>query len=217
MVSLARLREAFLIEDDLKAHPITGEVRVGGTLFLVPKEQLFKGRRVRIGLDPEAAHAPFLVLGPGVYEPLAPAFPPPAARPVSDSPSAAPEPIGPLTPLLEQYRGRTLPQARGGFGLPEIYDAFAQAMGRPVPHTEAEAALVLEWLAQQRPLRAPRLYRRLGQGPCHPGLRQAPGSNHPRSRPPHRSPTNPRRTAHEKRHRARTLPVSGLPASSRAR
>ena len=151
LVSLARLREAFLIEDDLKAHPITGEVRVGGTLFLVPKERLSKNRRVRIGLDPETAHAPFLVLGPGLYEPLAPAFPPPADRPASVPPPATPEPIGPLTPLLEQYRGRTLPQARGGFGLPEIYDAFAQVLGRPVPHTEAEASLVLEWLAQNGP------------------------------------------------------------------
>jgi hypothetical protein len=112
------------------------------------KERLFKGRRVRIGIDPEAAHAPFLVLGPGLYEPLAPAFPPPGAHPMTP---AAPEPIGPLTPLLEQYRGRTLPQARGGFGLPEIYDAFAQALGRPVPHTEVEATLVLEWLAQSGP------------------------------------------------------------------
>lgn len=151
LISLARLREAFLLESDLKAHPITGEVRVGGTLFLVPKERLFKGRRVRIGLDPEAARAPFLVLGPGLYEPLAPAFHPPAERPVTAPASAAPEPIGPLTPLLEQYRGRTLPQARGGFGLPEIYDAFAQALGRDVPHTEAEATLVLDWLAQSGP------------------------------------------------------------------
>lgn len=148
LVSLARLREAFLLESDLKAHPITGEVRIGGILFLVPKERLFKGRRVRIGIDPEAAHAPFLVLGPGLYEPLPPAFAPPPARAGSDK---TPDPIGPLTPLLEQYRGRTLPQARGGFGLPEIYDSFAKALGRPVPHTEAEATLVLEWLARCGP------------------------------------------------------------------
>lgn len=44
-----------------------------------------------------------------------------------------------------------MPQARGGFGLPEIYDAFAQALGRDVPQTEAEATLVLEWLARSGP------------------------------------------------------------------
>jgi len=148
LVTLARLREAFLIETELKAHPVTGEVRVGGRLFLVPKERLRQNRRVRIGLDPEADQAPFLVLGPGVYEPLAPAFPPACAVP---PPPVAPEPVGALTPLLEQYRGRTLPQARGGFGLPEIYDAFAQAVGRPVPQTEAEATLVLDWLRARGP------------------------------------------------------------------
>jgi putative transposase len=147
LVTLARLREAFLIETELKAHPVTGEVRVGGRLFLVPKERLLQNRRVRIGLDPEAPQSPFLVLGPGVYEPLAPAFPAPAAPPQP----AVPEPVGALTPLLEQYRGRTLPQARGGFGLPEIYDAFAQVVGRPVPQTEAEATLVLEWLRERGP------------------------------------------------------------------
>ena len=52
---------------------------------------------------------------------------------------------------MEQYRGRTLPQARGGFGLPEIYEALAQTLSRPVPNTEAEASLVLEWLAQRGP------------------------------------------------------------------
>ena len=149
LVTLARLREAFLIETELKAHPLTGEVRVSGRLFLVPKERLRQNRRVRIGLDPEAEHAPFLVLGPGVYEPLSPAFPPPA--PTAKGAASAPEPVGSLTPLLEQYRGRTLPQARGGFGLPEIYDAFAQAAGRSVPQTEAEATLVLEWLAKRGP------------------------------------------------------------------
>jgi transposase InsO family protein len=156
LVTLARLREAFLIETDLKAHPVTGEVRVGGRLFLVPKERLRQNRRVRIGLDPEADQAPFLVLGPGVYQPLAPAFAPacaaPAGRaPTAPRPPAAPEPVGALTPMLEQYRGRTLPQARGGFGLPEIYDAFAQAVGRPVPQTEAEATLVLDWLRARGP------------------------------------------------------------------
>jgi transposase InsO family protein len=147
LVTLARLREAFLIETELKAHPVTGEVRLGGRLFLVPKERLRQNRRVRIGLDPEADQAPFLVLDAGVYEPLAPAFPAPTAPPAP----AAPEPVGALTPLLEQYRGRTLPQARGGFGLPEIYDAFAQALSRPVPQTEAEAALVLDWLRERGP------------------------------------------------------------------
>jgi len=160
LVTLARLREAFLIETELKAHPVTAEVRVNGTLFLVPKERLRAGRWVRIGLDPEAPQAPFLVLGPGLHEPLRPAFPPACAAPEGRLPAtptqvppmaSKPEPVGALTPLLEQYRGRTLPQARGGFGLPEIYEAFAQAVGRPVPQTEAEATLILDWLRTRGP------------------------------------------------------------------
>jgi transposase InsO family protein len=151
LVTLARLREAFLIETELKAHPVTGELRVGGTLFLVPKEHLRRSRYVRIGLDPEADQAPFLVLGPGLYEPLRPAFPIPATPAQMPPTASTPEPVGALTPLLEQYRGRTLPQARGGFGLPEIYDAFAQAVGRPVPQTEAEATRILDWLRERGP------------------------------------------------------------------
>jgi transposase InsO family protein len=150
LVTLARLREAFLIETELKAHPVTGEVRIGGTLYLVPKDVLRNGRHVRIGLDPENPQAPFLVLGPHRYEPLAPALPP-SAPAAPQAPAAAPEPVGALTPLLEQYRGRTLPQASGGFGLPEIYEAFAQALARPVPQTEAEATWILDWLRERGP------------------------------------------------------------------
>lgn len=148
LVSLRRLHEAFLIETELKAHPATGEIRVEGKLFLVPKHFLKKGRKIRIGTDPEHPLKPFLVIGPGVYEPLAPAF-----EQKIDSPAPVPdeEPVGPLSPLLELYRGRTLPQAKSGFGLPEIYDAFAQALGRQVPATEAEATAVLEWLAARGP------------------------------------------------------------------
>ena len=61
------------------------------------------------------------------------------------------EPVGSLTPLLERYRGRKLPQARSGFGLPEIYQAFSEALGRPVPFTEQEAVLILDWLKESGP------------------------------------------------------------------
>ncbi|MFH1037812.1 MAG: hypothetical protein V1789_03970, partial [PVC group bacterium] len=61
------------------------------------------------------------------------------------------EPVGALTPLLEKYRGRTLPQARPGFGLPEIYQAFSESLGRPVPFTEQEAELILTWLKRSGP------------------------------------------------------------------
>ena len=150
LVTLERLREAFLIEQNLKAHPATGELRVAGRLFLVPKRFLQgRSRRLIIATDPEITGRPLLVVSPGVYEPLVPAFKPPEPQPTPADRS--PEPVGPLTPMLEAYRGRSLPQARSGFGLPEIYEAFARTLGRPVPETEAEATLVLKWLADKGP------------------------------------------------------------------
>jgi hypothetical protein len=53
--------------------------------------------------------------------------------------------------LLEKYRGRILPQARSGFGLPEIYSAFSRAIGRHIPSTEAEATAIVQWLADYGP------------------------------------------------------------------
>ena len=147
-VSLQRLREAFLIEKTLTAHRKTGEVRVGGKLFIVPERFWGKNRSVRIAVDPEESTVPYVIVKPGVYEPLSPAFPEPESRP-----DLAPqdEPVGPLTPLLQRYRGRNLPVACGGFGLPEIYEAFSRAVGRTVPATENEAATISQWLADNGP------------------------------------------------------------------
>jgi transposase InsO family protein len=148
LASLQRLREAFLIEKTLTAHKKTGEIRVGGKLFIVPQRFWGKNRQVRIAIDPETPTLPYVVAKPGVYEPLSPAFPEPESR---TGPARADEPVGPLTPLLQRYRGRDLPQARGGFGLPEIYEAFSRALSRPVPATETEAATISQWLAQHGP------------------------------------------------------------------
>ena len=147
-VSLPRLREAFLIEKTLTAHKKTGELRVGGKLFIVPERFWGKNRQVRIAIDPETPTVPYVVVKPGMYEPLSPAFPEPESR---TEPATAEEPVGPLTPLLQRYRGRDLPLACGGFGLPEIYEAFSGVLGRLVPATELEAATLSQWLAQNGP------------------------------------------------------------------
>jgi len=149
LISLQRLHEAFFIEKELKVHPVTGEVRISEKLFLVDKRFLDgRPRRLRFAIDPQDPLRPRLIIGPGRYEPLRAAF--------DSSPSPTPhspgnEPVGPLTPLVERYRGRTLPQAHRGFGLPEIYEAFSQALDRPVPATESEASSVLEWLSAHGP------------------------------------------------------------------
>jgi len=151
LVPLQRLREAFLVETTLTAHPKTGEVRVDGKLFLVPERFWGKRRQVRLALDPETPDTPYVGVSPGVYEPLAPAFRSDPKRSEASQDARREEPVGPLTPLLERYRGRDLPQARGGFGLPEIYEELARALGRPVPTTESEAVAVSQWLAQRGP------------------------------------------------------------------
>ncbi len=61
------------------------------------------------------------------------------------------EPAGSLTPLLERYRGRKLPLAQAGFGLPEIYQMFSAVLGRRIPSTEAESASILDWLNRNGP------------------------------------------------------------------
>ena len=143
-VSLERLRDAFLIEKTLKPHKKTGELRVGSTLFRVPKEYL--APKVRVAIDPEDPQTAFIKHTNSTLTPL------PLAITLTKTPeSPRAEPVGPLTPLLDAYRGRSLPQASAGFGLPEIYEALARVLGRPVPFTEQEAATVSDWLGQWGP------------------------------------------------------------------
>lgn len=147
LLSLERLREAFLIEKVLKPEKKTGVITIKGNLFKVPKKHL--SPKVKIAIDPEDPQAPHLVLKPGVFEPLEPAIQ--KAGSSENSHKDRVEPVGSLTPVLEKYRGRTLPQAKAGFGLPEVYELFSESLGRQVPATETEARAILEWLSQSGP------------------------------------------------------------------
>lgn len=164
-VSLERLRDAFLIEKTLKPHKKTGELRIGKTLFRVPKEYL--APNVRVAIDPEDPRTAFIKHPNSTLTSL------PLAITLTKTPDPSPrvEPVGPLTPLLDAYRGRRLPQASAGFGLPEIYEKLACALDRPVPFTEQEAAAVSDWLGRYGPF-APETFQaaldavilRLGKG-----------------------------------------------------
>lgn len=144
LVSLERLAEVFRVERLLKVHPKDCTVRIDGILFRVPGPRDVP--RVRIAVDPEHPCEPFLVGKNGLRQPLVP-----AVRISKPSVPRGDEPVGALTPLLERYRGRLLPLAQAGFGLPEIYAAFSRALGRSVPATEAEASLVSEWYRRHGP------------------------------------------------------------------
>ena len=144
-VSLERLRDAFLIEKTLKPHKKAAELRVGKTLFRVPKQYL--APKVRVAIDPEDPQTAFIKHENNTLTPLPLAIT--LTKTVDNSPRL--EPVGPLTPLLDAYRGRCLPQASAGFGLPEIYEALAGVLNRPVPFTEQEAAAVSDWLGRYGP------------------------------------------------------------------
>ena len=144
-VSLERLRDAFLIEKTLRPHKKSAELRIGKTLYRVPKQYL--APRVRVAIDPEKPDTAFIKHQDNTLTPL-----PLAIEPTKPAKSKREEePVGALTPLLDAYRGRTLPQASPGFGLPEIYEAFSLMLNRLVPYTEQEAATVSDWLARCGP------------------------------------------------------------------
>ena len=153
LVSLEQLRDAFLQKRLLTPHIKDGTIRVRDRLFLVPRQLLIsaKTRKVTILIDPEHPDTPYIKLPQGAVEELQLAFQPAGGSRRQACQPRGEEPVGSLTPLLEKYRGRTLPQARPGFGLPEIYSAFSRALARPVPFTLAEAELILGWLKRSGP------------------------------------------------------------------
>lgn len=135
-----RLDDAFRQERTLKAHPKTGEVDLPDGTWLVP--DALRGRRLVFLLDPEKAVAP-LVVDPGTARAL------PLTRAAvreGDRGAEAP-PVhrwgeGALQVLLDAWQGNVRPVAEPGFGLPEILALLSDAAGRPVPRSDAEAALV---------------------------------------------------------------------------
>lgn len=147
LVTQEELSRAFLIEKTLKAHAKTGEVEVAGTLFRVPRS--YAGQRVRLRYDPVQSENVVLVTTRDTIIPLSPAIHQTTSAP---SPTESPaRGAGSLQRLLDVWRGRELPQAPAGFGLPEVFQAFASALSRRVPATEREASAVMEFYRQHGP------------------------------------------------------------------
>lgn len=132
-----RLFDAFREEKRLKAHPVTGEVVIGSTTYLVPEE--LRGQTLTFLVDPPGEIEP-LVVHPHSGEPLT--LRKAAIRP-EDLPQSAPAAPaerwapGPLQVLYDTWRGRVRPLAEPGFGLPELYALLASLSGRHVPDTDA--------------------------------------------------------------------------------
>lgn len=168
-ISRERLIDAFRQRRTLKAHPKTGEVDLAAGTFLVPAE--LRGQRLVFLVDPDP-DVPPLVEEPGTEHPL------PVERAQirsEDLPPASP-PIdrwgaGHLQALHDAWQGKLRPVAEPGFGLPELFGLLEQAVGRHVPRSDAEAALIHHTYRRVGPL--PRratetaflaIGRRLGKG-----------------------------------------------------
>jgi len=170
-VSSARIDDAFRQERVLKAHLKTGEVDLPQGTYVVP--DALRGQRLTFLSDP-AGQVPPLVVEPGTarHLPLERA----AIRAEAQAVEAAPGKRwgeGPLQALYDAWQGKVRPVAEPGFGLPEIFLLLADAAGRPVPRSDAEAALIQQ------------AYRRLGPLPrratesAFRGIRRALGRGRP--------------------------------------
>lgn len=148
-IAAARLEDAFREERVLKAHPKTGEVTIGGKAYLVAER--LRGQRLTFLVDPEPAVPP-LCVEPGTGRTLA--LVRAAVRPEDhvDGPTLERWGRGPLQALYDVWQGKRRPVAEPGFGLPEMFALLADVVGRPVPRTDAEAALIQRRYREMGPL-----------------------------------------------------------------
>lgn len=149
-VSRERLIDAFRQRKTLKAHPKTGEVDLADKTFLVPAE--LRGQRLVFLVDPDP-DVPPLVVEPSSQRPL------PVERAQirpSDVAPALPSVSrwgqGHLQTLYDAWQGKRRPIAEAGFGLPELFELLAAAVGRSVPRSDAEAARIHHVYRQIGPL-----------------------------------------------------------------
>ena len=154
VVPPTRLVDAFRQSKRLKAHPKTGEVEIAGITYLTPDE--LRGQRLTFLLD-APGEVPPLVVHPTseAHLPLRRAAIKPDDLDVIDEH----EPqrrwgAGNLQELYDNWQGKRRPIAEPGFGLPEIYALLANACGRHVPSSDAEAALVQRVYSDIGPLPA---------------------------------------------------------------
>lgn len=149
-LSASELARAFYVGTYAQSDAKTGEVKLPNGVFRVPVAHA--GERRMFRYDPIRPTAVLVTRDRREIE-IAPFV-------VKDLPSAEPrEPAygnGRLQKLLDKWRGRTQANAAPAFGLPEVFAAFAQALGRAIPASEREAHQVQDFWRAHGPLqRAP--------------------------------------------------------------
>jgi hypothetical protein len=139
VVSPQRLDDAFRTRLEKKSHPKTGEVDLPGSKYLVPED--LRGQRLEFLIDPERV-APPLVVDPVTdkQRTLTRA----EIRPENFAEHKTLErwSEGHLQTLYDHWQGKVRPNAEPGFGLPEIFALLTEIVGRHVPSSDAEAALI---------------------------------------------------------------------------
>jgi len=148
-VSLAVLQRAFFVATTAKTHPKTGEVSLPNGRFRVPAAQA--GQRHRFAYHP--VHARALLLTPAGGERVLEPF---ATQPLASvPPQSPPRGSGQLQKLLDRWADPERPNAEPGFGLPEVFSALGQLLGRTLPQSEREAHTVLAFYRRHGPLARP--------------------------------------------------------------
>jgi len=140
------LLNSFWVHKRLKTHPKSGEVNIRGVLFRVPKD--YAGHRLLFRYDPGDPKRVILIGKNQKEIPLTPAF---DSEPQAPKPKEEKRGTGALQRLLDRWRGRELPQAEAGFGLPEVFAHLSKFLERRVPNTESEAILIQDFYRNKGP------------------------------------------------------------------
>lgn len=145
-VSTDRLLDAFLVRVRKKSHPKTGEVDLGKNLFKVPRD--LAGHRADFAYDPVEPDIAYLEKPDGSRIRLRPAVEKTTSPPSQTEKRGE----GRLQAIYDHWKGRNLPQAEAGFGLPELFALFSKHLGRCVPRDEAEARSIQDFYRAKGPL-----------------------------------------------------------------
>jgi len=136
------------VETTAKSNKKTGEVRLPTGSFRVPSTA-YAGHRSRFRYHPTHGGRAVLVTKDGREIELQPFTRKPlsAVRTRVDRRGT-----GQLQKLVDLWQGKERPNAQPGFGLPEVFAALGELLGRSVPGSEHEAHAVVAFYRKHGPL-----------------------------------------------------------------
>jgi putative transposase len=147
-VSQSDLERAFFVETTAKSDKKTGEVRLPTGSFRVPSVA-HAGHRSRFRYHPTRWGRAVLVTRDGREIELQPF----TRKPLSTvSTRVDRRGTGQLQKLVDLWQGKERPNAQPGFGLPEVFVALGELVGRSVPDSEHEAHAVVAFYRKHGPL-----------------------------------------------------------------